>query len=92
MIKIIDIVYSNMCFWWWLFVILLKVKYSVVGIKKIVSICMKLVSVVGFLNGCDELVLKKLLLLVLSILIVFWEVIGFMGNSCCVFLMVFIVW
>lgn len=71
MIKIIDIVYSNMRFWRRSFIILLKVKYSVVGIKKIVSICTKLVSAVGFLNGCDELVLKKLSSLVSSILIVF---------------------
>lgn len=58
------------------------------GIMRISSICSRFVKLVGFLNGCVELMLKKLLLLVLSSLMVFCEVIGLLGMVCVLFEMV----
>ena len=59
-----------------------KVKHSAAGIRKIASICRKLVSGVGFSNGCAELALKKPPPLVPSILIASCDATGPMASVC----------
>lgn len=81
-VNVIVIVVSIVMFCWWLLIMWLNIRYSVVGMIRIVKILMKFVNGVGFLYGCVEFVLKKLLLLVLSILIVFCDVIGFIVSVC----------
>ncbi|MNC78601.1 hypothetical protein D3C75_1308460 [compost metagenome] len=50
------------------------------GIRKIASICTKLVRAVGFSNGCEELALKNPPPLVPSILIASCEATGPIGS------------
>ncbi len=59
-----------------------KEKHSAAGIRKIASICTKLVSAVGFSNGCAELALKKPPPLVPSILIASCEATGPIARDC----------
>ncbi len=55
-------------------------KHSAAGIRKIASICRKLVSGVGFSYGCAELALKKPPPLVPSILIASCDATGPIGQ------------
>ena len=59
-----------------------KVKQSVAGIRKIDSIWTKLLSGVGFSNGCAELAFMKPPPLVPSILIASCEATGPIANVC----------
>ena len=57
-------------------------KHSAAGIRKMASICKKLVSAFGFSKGCAELALKKPPPLVPIILMASWEATGPMARVC----------
>ncbi|SAJ03280.1 Uncharacterised protein [Enterobacter cloacae] len=79
--KINDIAHSSVRPWRRSLTTSPKAKQSAAGIRKIASICTKLVNAVGFSNGCDELALKKPPPLVPSILIASCDATGPIGRS-----------
>lgn len=79
MVNRMIIVVSIVLFCCIFFIIFLKVWGSENGMSRMRKILSMFVYGCGFLKGWDELLLKKLLLLVLSFLMVFWEVMGFFG-------------
>ena len=68
--------------WRWSPTIRPNMKHSAAGIRKMARLCRKLVSGVGFSNGCAELALKKPPPLVPSSLIASCEATGPIGSVC----------